>query len=276
MQHSTGKQLNKKGQSIFTQTWTSEAAPKAVICHIHGQSDHSSRFEHVAQYFVDHGIYFFAADLLGHGYSDGVRGHVNHFSEYLETVDILYNEATSLYPDVPVFIYGHSMGGNIVINHAFQNNVKVAGYIATSPWIRLAFEPPAWKVKLGKTVKSFLPALLQPTGLNPELISHDKAVVEKYRKDKLVHGKISAAGFFEILTNGKAILEKAEQLHYPLFIVHGTEDQLTDHNASREFAAMRPDLITYKEFHGLFHEMHNEPEKQQLFDVILQFINLNI
>ena len=276
MHHTTYHKQNKKGQEIFAQSWTGEKEPIAVICHIHGQSDHSSRFEHVAAFFVAHQVDFFAADLIGHGKSGGVRGHVNHFDEYLETVDMLYDEVVTKYPGKPIFIYGHSMGGNVVINHALQNTKPVTGYIATSPWIRLAFDPPAWKVALGKTVKSILPALLQPTGLNPALISHDKEVVEKYKNDKLVHGKIAAAGFFEIFTKGKSILDRSAELRYPMFIAHGTEDQLTDHTASKAFANMRSDLIVYKEFPGLFHEMHNEPEKEQLFNAILHFIQQKI
>ncbi|MBP8249870.1 MAG: alpha/beta hydrolase, partial [Chitinophagales bacterium] len=90
MHHTTYHKQNKKGQEIFAQSWTGEKEPIAVICHIHGQSDHSSRFEHVAAFFVAHQVDFFAADLIGHGKSGGVRGHVNHFDEYLETVDMLY------------------------------------------------------------------------------------------------------------------------------------------------------------------------------------------
>lgn len=272
MQHTTYDNRNKKGQYIFTQSWTGAREPIAVICQFHGQSDHSARFAHVAQFFVEHNIDFFAADLLGHGQSSGARGHISSFDEYLETVDMLVQDVKHRYPGKPIFIYGHSMGGNIVINHAFKNTDKIAGYIATSPWIRLAFAPPVWKVALGKAVKSILPGLQQPTGLNPTFIAHDKAVVDKYMNDKLVHGKISTTAFFEVLTHGKAILEKADQLHYPLLLLHGTADKLTDHTASVEFAAMRPDLITFKGFPGLYHEMHNEPEKEEIFNAILQFI----
>ena len=275
MNHQTYEWKNKKGQKIFAQSWTTER-PRALICHAHGQSDHSSRFAHVAEFFAGHGINFFAVDFPGHGLSEGKRGHVSKFYEYIETVEILHKEAIRLFLDLPVFIYGHSMGGNVCINHAFYEKGKIAGYIITSPWIRLAFEPPAWKIALGKSVKSIYPSLQQPTGLDPALISHDKDVVEKYKTDKLVHGKISTSGFFEILTNGKNILLNADRLKYPMLLMHGTADGLTDHKASREFAALRPDLITYKEFEGLYHEMHNEPEKQEIFDTILNWINQKI
>ncbi len=275
MIHQTYAWQNSKGQKIFGQSWTTEQ-PRALICHFHGQSDHSTRFTHVAGFFTKNNVNFFAADFPGHGYSDGKRGHIIKFYEYIETVEIVYREATKLFPDLPVFIYGHSMGGNVCINHALLAKQNIRGYIITSPWIRLAFEPPAWKIALGKSIKSFYPALQQPTGLNPALISHDKEVVEKYKSDKLVHGKITTSAFFEILSNGKDILVNAERLKYPMLLLHGTADGLTDHKASREFAAMRPDLITYKEFEGLYHEMHNEPEKQQIFDTILNWINQKI
>jgi len=271
MKHNTYEWRNKKGQRIFGQSWTTEQ-PKAMICHIHGQSDHSSRFVHVADFFTGKGFNFFTLDLIGHGKSEGPRGHVFKFAEYLELADLLYDETKKAFPDLPVFLYGHSMGGNICINHALNTTKQVRGYMITSPWIRLAFEPPAWKIALGKTVKSIYPGLLQPTGVNPEFISHDKTVVEKYVQDKLVHGKISASGFFEILTNGKNILLNADKLKYPMLLMHGTGDKLTDHNASREFAALRPDLITYKEFEGLYHEMHNEQEKQMIFDTMYNWI----
>ncbi len=275
MKHNTYNWKNAKGQNIFAQSWLPEGAPQAVICNIHGQSDHSSRYEHVAQYFVNNNIAFLAIDLIGHGKSAGTRGHVKQFSEYTESVDMLLDEAEKTFPGIPVFVYGHSMGGSIALHHAFETQRKINGYIITSPWIKLAFEPPAWKVALGKTVKSIFPALLQPTGLDAALISHDAVVVEKYKNDPLVHGKISASGFFEILTLGYAILDSADKLHTPVLLIHGTGDKVTSSDASRQFAEKRKDLITYIPFKGLYHETHNEAEQNQVFDAMLHWINKN-
>lgn len=272
MVHQTYNWKNKKGQKIFGQSWVPEITARAVICNVHGQGEHSSRYDHVAAFFVQHNIAFFTVDLVGHGRSEGARGHVNKFNEYIENAELMYAEAKKHYPDLPLFIYGHSMGGNIALNHAYNTAENVRGYIITSPWIRLSFEPPAWKVALGKAVKSIIPGLQQPTGLDAAKISHDEAEVKKYREDKLNHDKISASGFFEILTNGKNILLQADKLRFPVLLMHGTGDGLTSHLASREFAALRPDLITYKEFNGLYHEMHHEKERQQIFDSMLQWI----
>lgn len=276
MKHQTYDWKDKQGRFIFGQSWLPDSEPLAVICHLHGQSDHSSRFAHVAAFFVKNNIAFMTADLIGHGKSAGVRGHVLKFEEYLDTVDLLIDAAEAAYARIPIFIYGHSMGGNIALNYAVQTQRNIRGYIITSPWIRLAFEPPAWKVALGKTVKSIYPALLQPTGLDVNAISRDKEVVAAYSKDPLVHGKISASGFFEILMHGKNILTAASQLKAPILLMHGTGDQLTSYIASRALAEQRKDIITYKEFDGLYHELHNEPEKQLIFDAMLSWIQTQL
>jgi len=272
MIHSTYDWKNNKGQPIFAQRWLPVGKPAAVICHVHGQSDHSSRFEHVAAFFVDHNIAFLGVDLIGHGKSAGARGHVRSFSEYTESVDMLLEEAEKLFPGIPVFVYGHSMGGTIVLHHSFLTTRNIKGYIVTSPWIKLAFEPPAWKVALGKTVKSIFPALLQPTGLDASLISHDAEVVEMYKKDKLVHGKISASAFFEILTHGYAILNHTEELKYPVLLMHGSGDKVTSCDASREFADKHKKNVTFLEMDGLYHEMHNEPQQLTVFNEMLNWI----
>ena len=276
MNHSTYDWKNKKGQHIFAQRWLPDGKPVAVICHVHGQSDHSSRFEHVAGFFVDHDIAFIAIDLIGHGKSAGARGHIRSFKEYTESVDMLLDEAEKLFPAVPVFVYGHSMGGTIVLHHSFNTSRNIKGYIVTSPWIKLAFEPPAWKVALGKTIKSIFPALLQPTGLVASLISHDEEVVQKYMNDKLVHGKISASAFFEILTHGHAILDHEDDLKYPVLLMHGTGDKITSCDASRTFANKHQKNLTFIEMDGLYHEMHNEPQQLTVFNEMLNWIKNTI
>lgn len=276
MQHSTYAWKQQAGQSIFAQRWTGTDTPRGIMLVIHGQSDHSNRFVTLATHFAASGYAVYAADLIGHGQSGGNRGHMLRFEEYLETVDALLDLATQEFPGLPVFLYGQSMGGNVVINYAFRQNGKVQAYIASSPWIRLAFEPPAWKVWLGKTVKSIYPALAQPTGLNTKHLARDPEIVRTYEQDPLVHGKITASAFFETLQAGLRIPEQATKLDRPMLIMHGTGDQLTSHRASQAFAALRTDLITFIPFEGWYHELHNEPEKQIIFDTIARFMQKQI
>lgn len=273
MKHLENWTKNKHSQKIFLQCWLPDTA-KASICLIHGQSDHSGRYIHVAEYMVQHAFAFFSADLVGHGKSGGLRGHIKSFDDYTETIDMLLTEAKNKFPDKPVFIYGHSMGGNIALHHAFKNADKsVKGYIISAPWIRLAFEPPAWKIKLGKTVQSVLPFLQQGNEVKHENISRDADVVKKYKTDKLVHGKISARAFFETFEKGKNILNNGKNLKYPVLLLHGKADKLTDYAASGEFAKTNKKFIQHAEFEGLYHEIHNEPEKDVVFKTITEWMD---
>lgn len=276
MKYQSFEWKDQKSRKIFGQYWLPETAVQAIICNVHGQGEHSSRYDHVAEFFVKHSIAFFTADLPGHGKSGGARGHINKFEEYTDVVDKLIQEAKKLFPQAALFIYGHSMGGNIALNHAMHTNEKIAGYMITSPWIHLAFEPPAWKVTLGKTVKNIFPALQQATGLDVSKISRDKLEVKKYSEDALNHNKISASAFFEVLTHGKNILLQADKLKFPILLMHGSADDITSHHASKELAMCRKDMIQFHEFEGAYHELHHEFEKQKLLDTMLSFITSKV
>lgn len=273
MIHHTFEWPHSKNYTLHAKSWERSDDPFGTIGIVHGQSDHSGRYAHVADVLSSHHYAVMKIDLPGHGKSGGKRGHVDTFSDYLEAVDTLVNEMQKWHPGKPAYLYGHSMGGNVVLNYALTGKLKVNGIIATSPWLRLAFEPPKWKTALGKIVRNIIPGLQQPTGLDADLLSHVDEVNQAYKNDPLVHGKISSAAFFEISDHGNYIMDHAQDFILPIFLAHGNADKITDHTASRELAAKRPDIITYKEFEGLYHEMHNEAEKEALFTEILHWLN---
>ena len=124
---------------------------------------------------------------------------------------LIYFIKTTLrtFPGVPVFIYGHSLGGGIVLDYLIRRNPKIKGAIVTSPWLKLSFEPPKIKVAMAAIMRFILPGLIQPSGLNVSYISHDPAVVEKYKNDPLVHGKISVSLFHGAMSAAKYSLDHA-------------------------------------------------------------------
>ncbi|MBK6730466.1 MAG: alpha/beta hydrolase [Bacteroidetes bacterium] len=264
---------HSKQYSIYAKLSEHSDDPYGTIGIIHGQSDHSGRYNHVADFLSAHHYAVMNIDLPGHGKSGGRRGHIDTFQDYIEAADMLVEALQNRHPGKPVYLYGHSMGGNIVLNYLLSGKYQINGCIVTSPWIRLAFEPPKWKRTIGKILRNVFPTLQQPTGLAAELLTHDNAVNTAYKKDPLVHGKISSSAFFEIMEHGEKIINNAQQFSQPIFLAHGDADKITDHTASQELAALRPDIITYNEYEGLYHELHNEPEKQQLFNDIIHWLN---
>jgi acylglycerol lipase len=245
---------------------------KAVIVLVHGIGEHVHRYDHWSARFNNEGFGFAGVDLPGHGKSDGRRGNITSYSLLREMIDILLKSCKNTFPGIPVYIYGHSLGGGIVLEYLLKNNPKVKGAIVTSPFLRLAFEPPKIKLVLASVMKNILPGLTQPTGLNTNHLSHDKSVVEKYETDPLVHGKTSLSLFNGAMDAAKYSLEHASELKVPTLIIHGSNDLINSHEASIEFAS-KSKIVELKIWDGGYHELHNEPFKDEVFKYIISWIN---
>lgn len=172
------------------------------------------------------------------------------------------------YPGVPSFIYGHSLGGGIVIDYLLRSNKLVKGAIVTSPWLRLAFEPSGLKRAMAGFMKKIFPGLTQPTGLDVSYISHDPNVINEYNNDPLVHDKISINLFNGAMQSGEYSMRHGADLKVPLLLLHGSDDKITSHTASRDFA-LNSSLVEIKIWDGGYHELHNEPFKKEVFEYIL-------
>ncbi len=122
---------------------------KAVILFVHGIGEHVHRYDHWAALFNKEGIGFVGVDLPGHGRSDGKRGHIKSYALLEEMIDILLKSCSQTFPGIPIYIYGHSLGGGIVLDYILRRNPEVKGAIVTSPYLRLAFEPPKIKLLTG-------------------------------------------------------------------------------------------------------------------------------
>ncbi|MCC6412429.1 MAG: lysophospholipase [Saprospiraceae bacterium] len=256
------------GLKLHAQCWAPSMPVKAVVALVHGMGEHIGRYEHVAQFFNQKGIAVIAYDQQGHGKSEGTRGHIVSVTSLLDDVGKLLGEVEKRFPGKPVFLYGHSMGGNAVLNFALLNKPKVAGIIATSPWIQLAFKPSTIKVLAGRLVNRISPTLSLVSGLDTQFLSHDPAVVKAYNEDPLVHGKISAGGGVVLLDLAQKLDTAVAELGSPLLLTHGSGDKITSHAASYQFALRAKGDVTFREWPGLYHELHNELEKESYLNFL--------
>lgn len=262
---------NAHGIHLFAAEWPVKK-PRAVIALVHGQGEHIGRYAHMADWYNRHDIAVLGFDHQGYGRSGGKRGHVKNLDALLDDIGQLLDETRRRYPGTPLFLYGHSMGGGLVLNYVTRRDPVLAGVIATGPWIRLAFEAPRLKVVAAKILKKFMPALTLPTGLAVRFISHDPAVVKAYENDPLVHNQLSAAA-------GLALLEQADWLNtysgvfsIPVLLMHGGGDKITSPAATRQFFARVAGEVTHREWPDLYHEIHNEKEQNDVFEFTLAWI----
>lgn len=253
------------------------ANPKAVVALVHGVGEHSERYKHLGDFLTDNGYIFAAFDHRGHGQSGGKRGHTPAYSQMSEDVDQFLTKVRAFYPSLPVFLYGHSMGGNIVLDYYTRHpNVDLKGIITTGAFIKLAFEPSAFVVGLGRFMRSILPGFTQSNQLVLEHISRSPAVVEAYKNDPLVHNKVTASLGIGMIEAAKKLYSFKGKTKIPMLIMHGGADKLTSPKGSKKFAENMSGDVTFKEWPGLFHEIHNEPEKAEVFGYLLEWMDARV
>lgn len=268
--HQTDLIKTDDGLELFCQSWIPETCLGAIAL-VHGLAEHSGRYAATAKYLANSGWAVHACDLRGHGLSpDGHRSgrvHIDKFSDYARDVDALMKLAGEKHPGLPRVILGHSMGGLISINYALDYPEKLDGAIISSPALGThpEYQPPLVLRLLVKIMSRLTPRALFKSNLDTNAISRDPQVVQAYISDPLVSEKVSARWFDSMM---KAIAEsnsRAASLRIPMLLMQSGDDILVDPAAPGRWAEAAPDgRVELVVWDGLYHEMLNEPEKDQV------------
>lgn len=272
MIHESFIETDNKQRKIFYQKWLPENKAVGIIALVHGLGEHSGRYEHVAEFFTAQGFGVIAVDTYGHGQTTGKRGHADSMEAYMEQITHLLELARQTIPDKPVFLYGHSMGGALVLNYVFRYKPVINGLIATAPAVRPGFKPPALLLIIGKIARAIAPSFTQANSLDLENLSHDREVIEKYKADPLVHNQVSGMVGISLIEWGEWLLKNAKHTTIPILLMHGTQDNLTSYEATKLLADQLSGDVSFKSYENLYHEIHNEFEKQIVFDDMLGWI----
>ena len=260
------------GLDMYARGWAPQGMPKAAIMLVHGHGEHVARYDHVAAALTEKGYAMLGFDLRGHGKSGELRGHTPSYDVLMDDIASFSRQTDQRYAGLPRFLYGHSLGGNLVLNYALRRKPDLHGVIATGPWLKLAFDPPASQVTLGRLLNGIAPGFTQHSKLNTQGLSHDQAVVTAYENDPLVHDKISVRLFTAIYESGLWALDHAAEFPLPLLLMHGAADPITSAKASQEFAQKAGNKVTLKVWDGMYHEIHNELAKAEVFNTMLTWL----
>lgn len=270
MKHTEFYQEAFDGRKMFFNQWLADHEPVANIALVHGLGEHSGRYEDFARYFTSKNINIVAVDLFGHGQTEGIKGHTPKMEDYLWQIEYLIKTTKSFAPNIPTFLYGHSMGGCFVLNYLYKQKPTLAGVIASAPALKPGLPISKLKLLMGKFGRKFIPSLTQPNGLDLNNLSHDQNIIEAYKKDKLVHNLVSGVLGIGIIEWGEWLLETPKSSSVPALVMHGEEDILTNFEASKQFC--KKNTIEFKSWPRLFHELHNEPEKLAVFEFTIKWM----
>lgn len=242
------------GHKVYTKTWKTSEVPRARLIVLHGFSDHCNDFIPLFPLLAAKGIEIFGVDQRGWGRSvksakergrtggsDQVMADIN---SYLRRYLPSFPQASTTKPDaIPLFLFGHSMGGGEVIYHASKfPSSEIRGYLASASWIKLSpeMQPSSVLVAGGRFIKRFAPNFQMKQPVHPEWLSHDPEVVRTAKLDELCHDMATMAQADGALSRGDAIYTgkarvSSKQGVRSFFVCHGTADKICDYDGSLQF-----------------------------------------
>jgi alpha-beta hydrolase superfamily lysophospholipase len=276
MRHETFEMEVTSVGRLFGQVWLPDSKPELVVALIHGLGEHGGRYAHLGHWFADRGIALLTYDQVGHGRSEGKRGHIPSYEGVMKGIETFLSKARSYADQAPIILYGHSLGGNYAVNYAFRHSDQLDGLIVASPWLKLRIQPPYWKRFLSKLFSRIWPGLSQSNGLDNVPLTSDevRALPVPKENDPLKHDRISVGLFTSAVAAASWALNHAEttKLSYPVLFMHGNGDALTSPEATRELSAKLRGEVQYIEWPDFGHELHNQSEHLQVFQTVYEWI----
>jgi alpha-beta hydrolase superfamily lysophospholipase len=277
MNHTEGTFNSIRNANIYYQAWLPDGKVKAVLLVVHGVAEHSGRYLNIVNHFVPLGYAVYGLDHIGHGKSDGQRVYIERFEDYTDPLTTFFTMIHGWQAGKPIFILGHSLGGLIVSYYLLDHQKDFAGAIISAPGIKLGDNITPLTITMGKLISKIAPraGLL---ALDASQISKDQTVVNAYVNDPLVYtGKITARLGAEMLRAMTRVSADVGKLNLPMIIVQGKDDKLVDPAGSQmlydKSSSMDKSLKMYA---GLYHEVFNEPEKEQVMADVEKWLEIHI
>ncbi|MCK6539856.1 MAG: lysophospholipase [Anaerolineales bacterium] len=261
--------------TFYMQGWEPQGKPKAIVCLVHGLGEHTGRYAHVGKALNDAGYALFGFDLRGHGKTGGPRGHFPSLDAVVQDIRQFVEFQKRNHPGLPIFLYGHSLGGLLGLAYAIQYPDGLQGVIVTGAGLRSALQEQKGKIALVKLLGSLLPSLVVKSELEVAGLSRDEAVVQAYVNDPLVHDKTSLGLGKAGLAAIDLCFARAREFKPPLLIMHGKADRITYPSGSEDFARLAGETnkdVTLKLWEGMYHEIHNEPEQAEVFKTMIEWM----
>ncbi|MFW6125803.1 MAG: alpha/beta hydrolase [Chloroflexota bacterium] len=265
MERREGKFKGLKGLELHYQCWLPDTALRAVLLVVPGLAERSGRYTNLVDYFVARRYAVYVLDHRGHGKSEGLRVHVEHFSDYVDDLKTFFDLVRGEHSCAKVFLVGHSMGGTIATAYAIQHQQELAGLILSGATLKVGSGISTAQMVIARVLSAVVPKIgVSP--LDSAAISQDPAVVQAYDNDPLVYrGKIRARQGAELLKAVQALPPQMPQMTLPVLIMYGTADRLSDPEGSRMlYERVSSEDKTLKAYEGFYHEVFNEPGHEQV------------
>ncbi|WP_369174081.1 lysophospholipase [Streptomyces sp. R28] len=249
---------------IVVRAWPSPR-PRYVALVIHGYGEHAGRYAEVADVLVEHGAAVFGPDHVGHGRSAGERVVIEDFEDVVADVHAVADLARAAYPDLPVVLIGHSMGGLIAARYAQLHGDGLAALVLSGPVIG------DWALPRRLLALDEIP----DTPISPAALSRDPEVGAAYAADPLVwHGPMKRPTVEAFARMLDTVSKGGDLGRLPLLWLHGDEDRLVPLPGSRVgVEELRGNELTERVYPGARHEVFHETNRAEVFADVTHFLD---
>lgn len=258
---------------LFTRTWEPAGEARAGLLVVHGYAEHSGRYDALAGTATALGMRVFSYDHRGHGQSPGKRGYVCRFHDLVSDLEEQVARVAAALGNLPLYLFGHSMGGLVSIHLLVAGQSAFAGAILSSPLLAIPAHVPGWKLRLSALLSATTP-WLPVDRLDASAISRDPEAVKAYVEDPLgYHGPIAARTGAELVGGVHAAGPLLARIALPLLVMHGTADRLAPFAGGQALAdlAQSPDKTFFRE-NGGYHELLNDTNRAEAYIAIRDWL----
>lgn len=260
---------------IHTESWLPDGAPRAAVFIVHGYAEHIGRYAPAAERFVQRGYAVYGMDHQGHGKSDGLRVYFDSLETPVADLKAFFEKIRAAHPDLPVFMWGHSMGSLLALSFALRYQNLLAGLLLSGVAVDGDKILPAPLITAARGLARIVPRSRLFPAVAAPLISHDAEIVAAYQNDPLVdRGGWRVGMGYLLIDSGRKLRARAGDITLPVLLLHGGDDKITPVSGAeylyQQFASADKTLKVYP---GLYHEVHNETEKDKVLADMLGWLD---
>ena len=257
--------------------WETENDAKGVVVIAHNILEHTGRYAYVITMLRRNGYHVIMGDLPGQGQTSRAnKGQIDDFNTYHENL-LEWIKIANEYK-IPTFVLGVGLGGLIVLNLLEKAELPIEGVMLLSPMLELRRTGKGRKNKIISNLGKMSKDTRFKVGISSQDLTRNDEIIDETDNDGLMLKKVTYRWYNLIVEKMKETMDHIKDIkQLPALIMYGTEDKILETDAIIELKdKLASNELYFKAWNGLYHEIHNEPERDQVMRYVLTFLNNSV
>ena len=274
----------RDGAGITTFIAHPDTAPIGVAVINHGFGEHIGSYGELLERLTAGGYIAVIFDHRGHGEMNEpdrakwkkLIGIIPGYQCFLDDVEVVTQEMRRRFPNLPLALYGHSMGGNIAVNYLLRaKDSPFCCAILESPWLGLFKPVHPVQASMARILGKLSPKLAIYNKLPHTDITGDTESVEELDDDPLYHNRISFRMFAGINEGCAYALANASRLNIPTYLAYAENECIVCNKAIERFGADSGNCVSLHRYASR-HAVHSDTVREQYYADIMNYLNAHM